>query len=120
MKTALIILSCLCIGLIASVIFLVYLGKHDRQQMWDLTSENATLQNDLNVYSHWIQVVETERDFANNELKEALALYDQKEAEAEQIAAVACPRSSHVWDRDGDIIRCRRCGLTRRVDNAAD
>ena len=117
MKTAIIILSVICVGLIAAVFFLIFLGKHDRQQMWDLTSANVTLQNDLNVYSHWVEVVEGERDYLANEVKEALALYDQKSAEAERIAAVACPHEAHVWDRDGDIIRCRRCGLTRRVDD---
>lgn len=66
------------------------------------------------------ETIAYERDFLKNELTEVYKLYDEKEAEAEQIGSVACPRQSHVWDRDGDIIRCRRCGLTRRADDAAD
>ena len=115
MKDTLIVLISL-IAILTIVFFGLYLWKRYK----GLISEKEEKDLMLRITRQCYDTAAYERDFLRNELAEAYKLYDQKAAEAEQIGSVACPLQSHVWDCDGDIIRCRRCGLTRRVDNAAD
>ncbi len=115
MKDTLIVLISL-IAILTIVFFGLYLWKRYK----GLISEKEEKDLMLKITRRCYDTVAFERDFLRSELAEVYKLYDQKAAEAEEIAAVACPHEAHIWDRTGGTIRCRRCGLTRRVDNAAD
>lgn len=110
----LIVLCLIIIAVLAAL--LVYCQRRredDISRMWDLRSENLTLEKQIEALEHSNMGNAQAISWYTNQL---LEVTEEKDRLTDKLAGILCPHESHLWDDTEHGKRCRRCGKEKNVN----
>ena len=87
--------------------------KDDISRMWDLRSENLTLEKRIDVLEYSVMETAQAFNWYQNRLAEVT---EEKDRLTDKLAGILCPHESHLWDDTEHGKRCRRCGKEKNVN----